>query len=98
MSAYWIARCHVTDPAKFSEYAGLAGPIIENHGGKFLARGGYQIEVEGGSYERTVLVEFKTMEAAKACYNSCDYQEALKIVTISSERHVVLIEGLSINN
>ena len=42
-----MARCHVTDPEKYAKYAELAGPAIENHGGRCLARGGEQIEVEG---------------------------------------------------
>ena len=68
MSAYWVARCHVTDPKKYAKYAELAGPAIEKHGGRFLARGGEQIEVEGKEYERTVLVEFASFEKAHACY------------------------------
>ena len=57
MSAYWVARCHVTDPEKYAKYAELAGPAIEKHGGRFLARGGEQIEVEGKEYERTAITK-----------------------------------------
>ena len=40
MVAYWIGRVRVTDPEGYGKYAELAGPAIEKHGGKFLARGG----------------------------------------------------------
>ena len=50
MAGYWVARCHVTNQEEYSKYAELAGPVIESHGGKFLARGGEQVEVEGGTY------------------------------------------------
>ena len=94
MSAYWIARCHVKDSNQFTKYVKLAGPIIEAQGGKFLVRGGRQVEVEGGSFERTVLVKFGTFNEAVRCYDSNDYKKALEFVKISAERHVVIVEGL----
>jgi uncharacterized protein (DUF1330 family) len=95
MKAYWITRCHVHNPHEYDEYIKLAGPAINKHGGTFLVRGGEQIELEGGSYERTVLVEFNSMNEAKLCYESSDYQEALKYSLNSSNRHVVLVEGVN---
>lgn len=95
MKGYWVARCHITNGDEYSKYAALAGPIIESFGGIFLVRGGNQLEVEGGIYERTVLVEFENIQTAEACYNSEVYQEALKNhVTNSAIRHVVLVEGV----
>ena len=94
MSAYWVARCHVTDPEKYAKYAELAGPAIEKHGGRFLARGGKQIAVEGGEYERTVLVEFASFEKASACYKSEEYREAFKYQEDAAVRNVVIVEGL----
>jgi uncharacterized protein (DUF1330 family) len=94
MKAYWITRCHVHNPDEYDEYIKLAGPAINKYGGIFLVRGGYQIELEGGSYERTVLVEFNSMNEAKICYESQEYQEALKHSLNSSNRHVVLVEGV----
>jgi uncharacterized protein (DUF1330 family) len=95
MKAYWITRCHVHNPDEYDEYIKLAGPAINKYGGIFLARGGDQIELEGGPYERTVLVEFNSMNEAKICYESQEYQEALKHSLHSSNRHVVLVEGVN---
>ncbi|RZO18203.1 MAG: DUF1330 domain-containing protein [SAR86 cluster bacterium] len=94
MKGYWVARCHVTNLEEYSKYIELAGPIIESFGGKFLVRGGIQIEVEGGNFERTVLVEFENMEVAKKCYESDEYQGARKHTIGSSIRHIVLAEGI----
>jgi uncharacterized protein (DUF1330 family) len=95
MKGYWVARCHITDEDEYSKYAALAGPIIESFGGNFLVRGGNQLEVEGGIYERTVLVEFENIETATACYESESYQDVLKRHVINSAiRHVVLVEGI----
>ena len=64
MKGYWINRCHVTNSEVYGDYAKLAGPAIEKFGGRFLVRAGQQVELEGGPYERTVLVEFDSMEDA----------------------------------
>ena len=55
---YWITLCHITDQENYGEYIKLAGPAIEKHGGKFLARGGDQTKLEGDSYARTVPVSY----------------------------------------
>ena len=94
MKAYWITRCHVHNADEYNEYIKLAGPAITKFGGTFLVRGGDQIELEGGPFERTVLVEFDSMEKAEFCYQSDDYQEALMHSKNSSHRHVVLVKGV----
>ena len=94
MAAYWVARCHVTNQEEYSKYAELAGPVIESYGGKFLARGGEQVEVEGGTYERTVLVEFESLKQAKNCYDSPEYKEAFKFQEHAAVRHVVIVVGV----
>ena len=94
MAAYWIARVTVTDPEKYGEYAKRAGPAIEKHGGKFLARGGRHTSLEGRDHARNVVVEFPTFEAALECYNSPEYQEALTFSNVSSERDVAIVEGV----
>ena len=95
MKAYWINRCHVIDSESYQEYVKLAGPALQKFGGKFLVRGGEQVELEGGPFERTVLVEFNSMKDALNAYNSDEYAEALKHSRDSSQRHVVIVEGLS---
>jgi len=94
MSAYWITRCHVTDPDEYNKYLDLAGPAIKKFGGKFLVRGGKQLEQEGQGFERTVLVEFSSLDQARKCYESNEYAEALSYSNRSSNRLVVIVEGL----
>ena len=94
MSAYWITRCHVTDADVYNKYLDLAGPAIKKFGGKFLVRGGKQFEKEGQGFERTVLVEFSSIDQARQCYESNEYAEALNYSNRSSNRLVVLVEGL----
>tara|TARA_Y100000590_G_scaffold205002_1_gene232563 strand:+ start:5273 stop:5560 length:288 start_codon:yes stop_codon:yes gene_type:complete len=95
MKAYWMVRCNVKDAQVYGEYIQLAGPAIEKHGGRYLVRGGEQLEVEGEGYERTVLVEFNSFEQAKACYQSEEYQAAYKVQKEAADRLVVIVEGAS---
>src|SRR6202047_3585132 len=94
MSAYWCSRVHVTDSETYAKYAALAGPAIEKHGGVFLARGGKQVILEGGNYERSIVALCPTLDSAVNCYNSPEYSAALKYTIGSSERHMVAVEGI----
>ncbi len=94
MSAYWCSRVHVTDPETYAKYAALAGPAIEKYGGVFLARGGRQVILEGGNFERSVVARFPSLEAAERCYNSPEYAAARQYTIGTSERHMVAVEGI----
>lgn len=94
MPAYWIAHVTVTDDAAYSRYARLATEAIAKHGGRFLARGGRHVQMEGRDHARNVVAEFPTLEAAETCYRSPEYQAALDHARGASERDLVLIEGL----
>ena len=94
MTAYWCSRVHVTDPETYDKYAALAGPAIEGHGGVFLARGGHQVILEGGAYERSIVARFPSVEQAVACYNSPEYTRARQYTIGTSARHMVAVEGL----
>ena len=96
MSAYRITRCHILDPEIYSKYLELAGPAIIKHGGKFLVRGGNQTEKEGEGFERTVLVQFDSLDQAQRCYESNEYAAALQFSKKSSERLVVLVDGVDV--
>ncbi|WP_460273477.1 DUF1330 domain-containing protein [Celeribacter sp. ULVN23_4] len=92
MPALWIANIKVTDEEAYGRYAKLAGPAIAKHGGKFLARGGRYVQLEGNDRPRNVVTRFDSVEAAVACYNSPEYQEALSHANGASERDIVVIE------
>jgi len=94
MAAYWIGRITVTDQDTYGEYAKRAGPAIEAHGGRFLARGGRHLTPEGRDHARNVVVEFPSFEDATTCYNSPAYQEALAFALKSAERDLAIVEGV----
>lgn len=92
MPALWIANIKVTDEEQYGKYAKLAGPAIEKNGGKFLARGGKYVQLEGNDRPRNVVTWFESVEAAVACYESPEYQEALSFAEGASERDIMVIE------
>ena len=77
MAAYWIARCIVNDPVQYKKYTDLVPAIIAAHGGRVLARGGRHRIMEGPeTFHRFVVIEFPTLEAGAACFQSSEYVEA----------------------
>jgi len=93
--AYWIG-CYrsISDTDKLSAYAALALPAIEAAGGTFLARGMPATTKEAGEDNRTVLVEFPSIDAARAAYDSPAYQDALAQLGDGAVRDIRLIESV----
>ncbi len=92
--AYWIA-CYrdISDPEKLAAYARLAGPAIEAGGGRFLARGKAARAYEHGVAERTVLIEFDSIEQAVAVHDGPAYQAALVALAGGAVRDLRIVGG-----
>jgi uncharacterized protein (DUF1330 family) len=92
--AYWIA-CYreISDPARLAAYARLAGPAIEAGGGRFLARTVATNAYEDGRLERTVLIEFDSVEQAVAVHDSATYQAALALLNGGVVRDLRIVPG-----
>ena len=93
--AYWIAFYHeISDPNKLAAYAKLAGPAIEAGGGRFLARGMPAKVYEEGKMERTVLIEFDSVEKAVEVHSSPAYQAALTVLGNGVVRDLRIVAGV----
>jgi uncharacterized protein (DUF1330 family) len=92
---YWITFYRsISDPVALAAYAKLAGPAITGNGGRFLARGGAFKTYEQGIAERTVLIEFDSVEKAIAAHDSPAYREALAALGHACERDLRIVEGV----
>jgi uncharacterized protein (DUF1330 family) len=93
--AYWIT-CYraVSDPAKLDAYAKLAAPAIEAGGGRFLARGVASHAFEVGQLERTVVIEFASVEHAIAVHDSPGYRAALAALDGGAVRDLRIVAGV----
>jgi uncharacterized protein (DUF1330 family) len=93
--AYWIGCFRkVFDPAKVDAYRKLAGPAIEAAGGRFIARGTPAQVYDAGLMQRTVIIEFPSIDAAIAAHDSPAYQEAARALDGGVEREIRIIEAL----
>jgi uncharacterized protein (DUF1330 family) len=93
--AYWVATYRsISNPDAMAAYAKLAGPAIAAGRGRQLARGMPSQVYEAGLQERTVLIEFDSVEAARAAHDSPAYQEALAALAGGADRDIRIVEGL----
>jgi uncharacterized protein (DUF1330 family) len=95
MAAYLVVDIEVTNPAQFEEYKKLAPAAIARHGGRYLIRGGAYEAIEGEwKPQRLTVVEFESMEKAKAFYNSPEYQVAIKARLGAANMKMLLVQGI----
>jgi uncharacterized protein (DUF1330 family) len=84
----------ISDPEKLAAYAKLAGPAVASFGARFLARGDAAVAREQGLRQRTVVVEYPSLETAIAAYDSAAYAEAMKALGDGAVRDFRIVEGL----
>jgi uncharacterized protein (DUF1330 family) len=95
MTAYWLSVYReILDEAKVSAYAELAGPALRDAGGTFVARGLPEQIYEAGEMTRTVLIEFASVEAARAAHDSPAYQAALAALDGGAVRDMRILPGV----
>jgi N-ethylmaleimide reductase len=92
---YWLVQASITNPAQFGKYTALAGPTIASYGGRVLARGDVAEVVEGSLPRRPYFVEFPSYAAARACFHSAAYQDAVGLRAGAAEFDIVIVEGMS---
>lgn len=92
---YWIGHVQVTDPQGYPAYLAANTAPLAKYGARFIVRGGRYNSVEGVKGDRHVVIEFPTYEAALACYQSPEYQQALAIRKANSVGEIVIVEGVA---
>ena len=96
MPAYIVVNCEVTDPVKYEQYKAMASAAIARHGGRYLARGGATAVLEGDwQPNRVVVLEFPSLAAAKAFYDSPEYVEARAVRADAANMDIIAVEGLA---
>jgi uncharacterized protein (DUF1330 family) len=98
VSAYVISEVRPRDPDLFDEYREKAADSIAQHGGRYLVRGGSVRAAEGTWPDEfaIVIVEFPSMDALNAWYESDEYAQALVARRRGAlERRLLFVEGIS---
>lgn len=96
MATYLIVDTLLDDPVRYEDYKLQAKPLVEQHGGEYLARGGKLIIKESDLWSptRMVLIRFPDTASAEAFYHSAAYQAIMPISKESARRTMVMLEGI----
>jgi len=90
---YWIVRVDITDQEKYKEYVAANADPLKKYGARFLVRAGRFENPEGTTRMRNIVIEFPSYQAALDCWNSPEYQAAIKLRLSVSTIDLVIIEG-----
>ncbi len=95
MPAFLIADIEVTDPTGYEEYKKGASITIAAYQGRYLARGGATVVLEGDWLpSRAVIIEFPSADKLKAWYASPEYAPLKRIRERTAKSRMLIIEGL----
>lgn len=94
MKAYVIVEVSITDKIQYEEYKKLTPAAIAAFDGHFLVRGGKTETLEGDwQPERMVVVEFPSVDKARAWWHSDQYSKAKIIRQQSAHTKMLIVEG-----
>ncbi|MYD92948.1 MAG: DUF1330 domain-containing protein [Chloroflexi bacterium] len=95
MACYVIADINVTDPERFAAFIEAVPASVQTHGGKYLIRGG-SLEVAQGDWTpgRLVVIEFASLDRARAWFDSPEFEGPRQIQARSSNSNYVFVEGV----
>jgi len=96
MPAYFIAQIQWNSPEAREAYVkGLTG-LVEKHGGRYLVASSDSRVAEGEWLPgRLVVIEFPTMAALRAWYDSEEYRPILEARLKGSRSNAIIVEGAS---
>ncbi len=95
MVAYVVfTRERLRDEAKLAEYSANVGNARGGHELKPLAYYGACETLEGAEVDGAVILEFPTMDAAKAWYDSPAYQEVRTHRLLGADYRVFITQGI----
>lgn len=95
MPAYVIVEADVHDMDAYQAYLAASPGAIAAGGGRFIARGGETVTLEGEWHPRRVVVlEFESLEAAREWYASERYQAAKGLREGIADLKMIAVEGI----
>jgi len=93
MAGYFIANYTITNQAEYKRYIAAVGPVLEAHGAENIVIDRDSEPLEGSAGQVTVVLRFATKAAAKAWYESPEYQAIKHLRTDNTEGIGVIAEG-----
>lgn len=95
MAAYVVVEVEVQDKDRYETYKRMVPPTLTPYGGRFIVRGG-EVEALEGEWapKRLVIVEFPSVERAKAWWSSQEYAEAKALRQATAHSRMIVVAGL----
>ena len=94
MAAYLLVDCMVTNAMQYEDYKRLAQVAVAQYGGRYLARGGETVVLEGSwQPNRVVVLEFPDLQRARAFYDSPEYRAARAAREGAAKMNMVAVAG-----
>jgi uncharacterized protein (DUF1330 family) len=95
--AFQIAEVTVNNEDGFSkEFLPVIGKVTTDAGGKFLARGGKTISVQGAPAEpRIVVVQYGNADKMQALFDSAAFKQAIAVGNKYATQRIFGVEGVS---
>lgn len=95
MPAYIVVRLQTDTPEQLKEYQVATMAVVQQFSGKFIARGGTVISLEGPQESRRiVIIEFPALSDAEAFYHSPEYTSARKLRKDIATAEIIAIDGI----
>jgi len=95
MPAYIVVDLEVIDSEKYESYKQMVPASIAPYSGRFIVRGGKVETLEGSwSPKRMVILEFPSVERAKAWWDSPEYAKAKALRHQTARSQMIVVEGL----
>jgi uncharacterized protein (DUF1330 family) len=95
MPAYLVVEVAVHDLDRYEKYKSMVPPSLTAYGGRFMVRGGKVETLEGDwAPKRFVMVEFPSLEKAKAWWNSDEYADAKALRQATAKTQMIVVEGV----
>jgi uncharacterized protein (DUF1330 family) len=99
MKHYAVAELDITDRAWVEAYVAEVTPMVERHGGRYLARTTKIEQIEGvrPSPQVFLLIEWPSKEAADGFYESDEYRAHREARRAGARNEFRLIAGEDVN-
>ncbi len=95
MPAYVIVDIEITDPEQYERYKTLAPATVAAYGGRYVARGGATLSLEGDwQSKRLVILEFDSLDRAQAWHDSPAYRAARTLRQSATRSRMIAVEGV----
>jgi len=90
-----VIRLETDNPESLKEYQSVTPPIVKKFGGRFLARGGSVVTLEGpAESRRIVIIEFPSLADAEAFYHSAEYTQARTLRKDKALAEFIAVDGI----